>query len=129
MHFNGAAKQADDRIKILKLGRQSAVTSTYLLRLGGLPQHADALKMLTIDLYGMCGWLPTRACTRLVRGGLVSLTCSMATQLGTPWRGTTGQLHSRGCPGNGHDRSLWHSRVVATPRMHAVEAGWTFVAQ
>jgi len=91
--------------------------------------RADALGMVTIDLSGICGWSPTRARTRLGRGGLVSPNSSMATQLGTPWRGATGLLHSRGCPGDGHHRSLRHLRVVATPGMHAVGAGCTCVAQ
>jgi len=100
----------------------------------GMVQHircirADALRLVTIDLYGICGWSPTRSCTRLGRGGLVSPNSSMPTQLGTPWRGATGPLHSRGCPGNGDHRSLWHLRVVANALMHTVGAGRTFVAQ
>jgi len=91
--------------------------------------RAVALGMVSIDLSGICGRLPTRACTRLGRGGLVSPNSSMATQLGTAWRGATGPLHSRGCPRDGHHRSLWHLRVVSNPRMHAVGAEWTCVAQ
>ena len=91
--------------------------------------RADALGMVIIDLSGICGWSPTRARTRLGQGGLVSPNRSMATQLGTPWRGATGPLPLRGCPEDGHHRSLWHLRVVANPRMHAVGAGWTCVAQ
>jgi len=91
--------------------------------------RADALGIVTIDLSGINGMSPTRACTRLGRGGLVSPNSSVATQLGTPWRGATGPLHSRGCPGDGHHRSLWHLRDVVNPRMHAVGAGWTCVAQ
>ena len=91
--------------------------------------RANALGMVTIDLSGIFGWSPTRACTRLGRGGLVAPNSSMATQLGTPWRGATGPLHSHECPGHGHRRSLWHLRVVAKPRMNAVWAGWTCVAQ
>jgi len=91
--------------------------------------RADALGMVTIDLSGICGWSPTRACTWLGRGGLVSPNSSMTTQLGTPWRGATGPLHSLGCRGDGHHRSLWHLRDVANPRMHAIGAGWTCVAQ
>jgi len=53
--------------------------------------RADALGMVTIDLSGICGWSPTRGRTRLGRGGLVSPNSSMATQLGTPWRGFTGK--------------------------------------
>jgi len=85
--------------------------------------------MVTIDLSGISGWSPTRACTRLGRGGLVSPNSSMATHLGTPWRGATGPLHSRGCPGDSHHRSLWHLPVVGNPRMHAAGEGWTCVAQ
>jgi len=91
--------------------------------------RTDALGMVTIHLSGICGWSPTGARTRLRRGGLVSPNSSTATQLGTPWRGATGPLHSRGCPGGGHHRSLWHLWVVASPRTHAVGAGWTCVAQ
>jgi len=91
--------------------------------------RADALGMVTIDLSGIGGWSPTRACTRLGRGGLVSPKSSMATQFGTPRRGATGPLYSRGCSGDGHQRSLWHLRVVANPRTHAVGAGWNCVAQ
>jgi len=91
--------------------------------------RARALRMVTIDLSGICGWSPTRSCTQLGRGGLLSPNSSVATQLGTPWRGATGRLHSRGCPGNDHHRSLWHLRVVANPRMQTVGAGWTCVAQ
>jgi len=91
--------------------------------------RADALGMAPIDLSGISGWSPTRACTRLGRGGLVSPNSSMATHLGTAWRGATGPLHSRGCPRDGHHRSLWHLRVVANPRMHAVGEGWTCIAQ
>ena len=91
--------------------------------------RADALEMVTTDLSGIRGWSLTRAWKRLGRGGLVSANSLMATQLGTPWRGATGPLHSRGCPGDSHYRSLWHLRVVATPGMHAVGAGWTCVAQ
>jgi len=91
--------------------------------------RVDALGIVTIDLSGIRGWAPTRACTRLGRGRLASPNSSMATQLGTSWRGATGPLHSRRCPGDGHHRSLWHLRVVANPRMPAVEAGGTCVAQ
>jgi len=91
--------------------------------------RADALVLVSIDLSGICGWSLTLACTRLGRGGLVSPNSSMAPHLGTPWCGATGPLHSRGCPGDGHHRSLWHWRVVAISRMHAVGAGWTCVAQ
>ena len=146
--------------------------------------RADALGMVSIDLSGICGWSPTRTCTRLGREGLVSPKSSMATpfgtprrgatgplhsrgcsrhghhrslwhlqvvatrahtrlgrggivspkssmgsHFGTPWRGAAGPLHSRGCPGAGHHRSLWHFLVVANPRTHAVGAGWTCVAQ
>jgi len=91
--------------------------------------RADALGMVTINLSGICGWSPTRGCTQLGRGGFVSSKHSMATQLRTPSPGATGPLHSRGCPGDGHHRSLWHLRVVANPHMHAAEAGWTWVAQ
>jgi len=59
----------------------------------------------------------------------VSPKSSMATQLGAPWRGGTGPLHLRGCPWDGHHRSLWHSRVVAHSQTHPVAAGWTCVAQ
>jgi len=90
---------------------------------------AGAFGMVTIDIPGTCGWSSTRACTRVRQDGLVSLNCSMATPLWTPWRGATGPLRSRGCPGNGHHQSLLHLRVVANPRMHAVGAGWTCVAQ
>jgi len=89
----------------------------------------DALGMVTIDLSGICGWSPTRACPRLGRGGLVSPNSSMATQLGAPWHSARGPLHSRGCPRDGHHRSLLHSRVVAHSRTHPVAAGWTCVAQ
>jgi len=85
--------------------------------------------MVTIDLSGICGRSLTRACTRLGRCGLVSLNSSMTTQLRTRCSGATGQLHLRGCPGDGHRRSLWHLRVVANARMHAVGARWTCVAQ
>ena len=85
--------------------------------------------MVTIDLVGICGWSPTRGRTRLRRGGHVSPNSWMATQLGTPWRGATGPLHLRGCPGAGHHRSFWLSRVVANSRTHPVAAGWTCVAQ
>jgi len=85
--------------------------------------------MFTIDLSGIRGWSPTRGRTWLRRGGLVSPNSSMATQLGTPWRGAIGPLYSRRCPGDGHHRSLWHSRVVAHSRTHPVAAGWTCVAQ
>jgi len=91
--------------------------------------RADALGMVSIDLSGISGWSPTRACTRFGRGGFVSPNSSMATQLRTPWGGATGPLHSGGCPGDGHHRSLWHLRVVGNPRTRAVEAGWTCVAQ
>jgi len=91
--------------------------------------RAVALRMVTIDLSSICGWSPTRACTRLGRGGLLSPKNSMATQFGTPWRGAAGPVPSRGCPGDGHHQSLWHLRVVANPRMHAVGVGWTCVAQ
>jgi len=91
--------------------------------------RADALRMVTIDLSGICGWSPTRACTRLGRGGLVSPNSSMATQSGTRSGGTAGPLHMRGCPGDGHHRSLWHLRVVANAHMPAVGAGWSCVAQ
>jgi len=91
--------------------------------------RADALGMVTIDLSGICGWSPTRACTRLGQGGLVSPNSSVATQLRTPWHGATGPLQSRGCLEDGHHRSLWHLRVVAHARMHAVGARWTCVAQ
>jgi len=89
----------------------------------------NALGMVTIDLSGIRGWSPTRGGTRLRRGGHVSPNSWMATQLRTPWRGARGPLHSRGCPGDGHHRSLWHSRVVAHSRTHPVAAGWTCVAQ
>jgi len=89
----------------------------------------DALGMVTIDLSGIRGWSPTRGRTRLRRGERVSPNSSMATQLGTPWRGATGPLHSRGCPGDGHHRSFWLSCVVANSRTHPVAAGWTCVAQ
>jgi len=91
--------------------------------------RVDALGMVTIDLSGIGGSSPTRACTRLGRGGLVSPNSSMATQLGAPWRSAEGPLHSRGCPRDGHHRSLLHSRVVARSRTHPVAAGWTCVAQ
>jgi len=91
--------------------------------------RADALGIVTIDLSGICGWSPTRACKRLGWGGLVSPNSSMGTHLRTPWGGATGPLHSRECPGDGHHRSLWHLRVVGNPRMHAVGEGWTCVAQ
>jgi len=91
--------------------------------------RVDALGMVTIDLSGIRGSSPTRACPRLGPGGLVSPNSSMATQLGVPWRSAIGPLHSRGCPRDGQHRSLWHRRVVANPRMHAVGAGWTCVAQ
>jgi len=91
--------------------------------------RADALGMVTIDLSGICGWSPTRACTLLGRDGFVSPKSSMATQLRTPWGGAAGPLHSRGCPGDGLHRSLWHFRVVANPRTRAVGTGWTGVAQ
>jgi len=90
---------------------------------------AGAFGMVTIDIPGTCGWSPTRACTRVWQDGLVSLNWSMATPLWTPWRGATGPLRSRGCPGNGQHQSLWHLRVVANPRTHAVRAGSTCVAQ
>jgi len=89
----------------------------------------DALGMVTIDLSGIRGWSPTRGRTRLRRGGLVSHNSSMATQLETPWRGARGPLHSQRCPGDGHHRSLWHSRVVAHSRTHLAAAWWTCVAQ
>jgi len=91
--------------------------------------RADALGMVSIDLSGISGWSAIRACTRFGRGGFVSPNSSMATQLRTPWGGATGPLHSGGCPGDGHHRSLWHLRVVGNPRTRAVEAGWTCVAQ
>jgi len=91
--------------------------------------RSDAIGMFTINLCGICGWSPTRACTRVGRVGLVSPNSSMATRLGTPWRGATGRLRSIGCPGDGHHQSLWHLRVVANAPMHAVGAGWTCVAQ
>jgi len=89
----------------------------------------DALGMVTIDLSGICGWSPTRACPRLGPDGPVSPNSSMATHLRKPWRSARGPLHSRGCPGDVHHRSLWHSRVVAHSRTHPVAAGWTCVAQ
>ena len=64
--------------------------------------RADALGMVTIDLSGIRGWSPTRGRTRLRRGGLVSPNSSMATQLGTPWRGARGLLH-------------WHPPGCGTP--------------
>jgi len=82
-----------------------------------------------MDLSGICGWSPTRACPRLGPGGLVSPNSSMATQLGVPWSSARRPLHSRGCPRDGHHRSLWHSRVVAHSRTRPVAAGWTCVAQ
>ena len=91
--------------------------------------RVNALGMVTIDLCGIRGWSRTRGRTRLRRGGLVSPNSSMATQLGTPWRGAIGPLHSRGCPGDGHHRSLWDSRVVAHSQTPPVAAGWTCVAQ
>jgi len=91
--------------------------------------RADAVGMISIDLSGICGWSPTRACTRLGRVGLVSPNSSMATHLRTPWRGEAGPLHSRGYSWDGQHRSLWHLRVVANLRMHAAGAGWTCVAQ
>jgi len=91
--------------------------------------RAEDLGMVTMDLSGICGWSPTRARTRLGRGVLVSPNSSMATQFGSPWRGASGPLHTHGCSGDGHHRSLWHLRVVANPRTHAVGAGWTCVAQ
>jgi len=91
--------------------------------------RAGALEVVTIDLSGICGWSPARARTPSGRGGLVSPNSSMATQLGTPWRGAPGLLHTHGCSGDGHHRSLWHLRVVANPRTHAVGEGWTCVAQ
>jgi len=91
--------------------------------------RASSLGMVTIDLFGICGWSPTRACTRLGRGGLQSSENLVATQLWTPWHGATGPLHLRGCLEDGHHRSLWHLRVVAHARMHAVGASWTCVAQ
>jgi len=90
---------------------------------------ADALGMVTICLSGFRGSTPTRGRTRLRRGGLVSPNSSMATQLGTPWRGARGPLQSHGCPGDGHHRSLWLSRVVAITRTHPVAAGWTCIAE
>jgi len=91
--------------------------------------RVDALGLVTIDLSCIRGWSLTRGRTRLRRGGRVSPSSSMATQFGTPWRGATGPLQLRGCPRDGHHRSLWHLRIVANPRMHAVGAGWTCVAQ
>jgi len=90
--------------------------------------RVDAVGMVTIDLSGIRGGSPTRACTRLGRDGRLPPNSSMATHLRSPWRGATGPLHSRGCPGDGHHRSLWHLRVVANPRTHAVGVGWTCVA-
>jgi len=34
-----------------------------------------------------------------------------------------GAASTRGCPGDAHQRSFWHVRVVANTRMHAVGAG------
>jgi len=90
--------------------------------------RADALGMVTIDLFGIRGWSPTRGRTWLRRGGLVSPNSSMATQVRTPSRVERSLLHSRGCPGDSHHRFLWHSRVVANPRTHPIAAGWTCVA-
>jgi len=90
---------------------------------------ADALGMVSINLSGIFWWSPTRAHTRLGRGGLVSPKSSMATHLETHWRGETGLLYSLRCSRDGHHQSLWHFRVVANPRTHAVGAGWTCVAQ
>jgi len=91
--------------------------------------RADALVLVSIDLSGICGWSPTCAHTRLGRGGLAWPNISMATHLGTPRRGATGPLHSRRCSGDGQHRSVWHLRVVANSRTHAVGAVWTCVAQ
>jgi len=91
--------------------------------------RADALAMVTICLPGIRGWLRIRGRTLLRRGGLVSPNSSMVTQLGTPWRDARGSLHSRGFSGDGHDRFLWLSRVVANSRTHPVAAGWTCIAQ
>jgi len=43
----------------------------------------------------------------------------MGTQLGTPWRGAAGPLHSGGCSGDGHHRSLWHLRVIGNSPLTA----------
>jgi len=91
--------------------------------------RADALGMVSIGFSGFCGWSPTSGRTRSRRGGLVYPSKSMATRLRTPWRGPRGLLHSRGCPGDGHHRSLWLTRVVTTSRTHPVAAGWTCIAE
>jgi len=91
--------------------------------------RADALGMVTIDLSGIRGWLPIRGRTRLRRGGLVSPNSSIATQLGTPWRGARGPLHSRGCRWHCHHLSFLLSRVDANSRTHPVAAGSTCIAE
>jgi len=40
MPVEGTGKSGDDRINILELARQSAVTPNYQRGLGGLPQHS-----------------------------------------------------------------------------------------
>jgi len=91
--------------------------------------RTDALGMVTIGFSGFRGSSPTRGRTRSRRGGLVYPSKSMATRLGTPWRGARGPLHSRGCPADGHHRSLWLSRVVTNSLTLPVAAGWTCIAE
>jgi len=45
MHDNGTVKQADDRISIPELARQSAVAPTYLRGLGGLSQRMGGMNI------------------------------------------------------------------------------------
>jgi len=91
--------------------------------------RADALGMVTIDLAGCRGSLPTRGRTRLSRDDLVSHHCSMATQLGRLCHCERRPLHSRGCPGDGHHRPLCLSRVVANSRTHPFAVGWFCIVE